>query len=224
MDVHSSRVTSRGTTPSRASAPSSVLMNLSLVRITRRQAARALILCAIVCACPTTAFALDSDTTRVDTARVDAAPIDAAKPFTAWSESVHSLRDSLVTLARAQVGKRYITGGQSPESGFDCSGLVRYVMSALHVDVPRTARQQAKVGLAIHRDTSRLRPGDLLTFSRNKRDVSHVGIYVGDGRFVHASSVAGQVIESNIDRPPAPRLRMWRGARRILAQADSARG
>ena len=181
----------------------------------RRHAGRALSVCAVLFGCAMPAAAQD---------KTERAPIDAAKPFTAWSESVHSMRDSLVALARAQVGARYLTGGQSPEKGFDCSGLVRYVMSALNVYVPRTARQQSTAGLAVARDTSRLRPGDLLTFSRGKRDVSHVGIYVGGGRYVHASSVAGRVIESDIDRAPAPRLRMWRGARRVVAQADSARG
>lgn len=118
------------------------------------------------------------------------------KPFEAYSVSAQTLRDSIVSLARAQIGTRYRTGGESPNKGFDCSGLVQYVMAALNLNVPRTARQQAKTGLAVSRDTSRLLPGDLLTFGKGKKgSISHVGIYVGDGRYVHASSVAGRVIE-----------------------------
>jgi hypothetical protein len=145
------------------------------------------------------------------------APIDAPKPFTAWSNSVHSFRDSLVTMARAQVGTKYVHGGQSPEGGFDCSGLVKYVMAALHVRVPRTAAEQAASGLAVTRDTTRLRPGDLLTFAKGKRGVSHIGIYIGNGRYVHASSVAGRVIESPIERPRSPLIKSWRGVRRVVA-------
>src|SRR3954463_1006831 len=95
-------------------------------------------------------------------------------------------------------------------------------MTALNVKLPRTAKQQAKQGLAITRDTSRLLPGDLLTFGKGKKGtVSHVGIYVGDGRYVHASSVAGKVIESAIDRPFSPLIKVWRGARRVLSLDDS---
>lgn len=149
---------------------------------------------------------------------------DAAKPFEALSASVHSIRDSLVMLARAQVGTRYLTGGQSPERGFDCSGLVRYVMAALEVKLPRTARQQATSGLAVARDPNRLRPGDLLTFGKGKTGVSHIGIYVGNGRYVHASSVAGRVIESEIDRPKSSLIRKWAGVRRLLGdKSDSAK-
>lgn len=148
---------------------------------------------------------------------------DAAKPFAAWSHSVHSLRDSLVSIARAQVGTRYIRGGTTPESGFDCSGLVRYVMSALHVSLPRTAAQQARSGLAVARDTVGLRPGDLLTFGKGRRGVSHIGIYIGGGRYVHASSGAGRVIESTIDRPQSPLIRAWKGVRRVVAGSDSGR-
>ena len=145
------------------------------------------------------------------------------KPFAAYSASAQVLRDSIVAMARAQIGTRYLTGGESPRRGFDCSGLVQYVMSALNLSVPRTARQQAKTGLAIGRDTSQLLPGDLLTFGKGKKGkVSHVGIYVGDGRYVHASSVAGRVIESSIDRPYSPLIKIWRGARRILTLDDSA--
>lgn len=146
----------------------------------------------------------------------------APKPFEAMSNSAESLRDSIVSLARAQIGTRYRLGGGSPEKGFDCSGLVKFVMSALNLDVPRTARQQAKVGLAIKRDTSHLLPGDVLTFGRGKKGaVSHVGIYVGDGRFVQASSAAGRVVEVPLDRPASRLIKVWRGARRILLLDDS---
>ena len=154
------------------------------------------------------------------------APVSAGaqetKPFESFSNSARTLRDSIVQMARAQVGTRYITGGESPDRGFDCSGLVQYVLAGLNLQLPRTARQQASVGLAIKRDTSRLLPGDLLTFAKGKKaKISHIGIYVGDGKYVHASSVAGKVIESSIDRPFSPLIKMWRGARRVLTLDDS---
>ncbi|MEP6618517.1 MAG: C40 family peptidase [bacterium] len=151
---------------------------------------------------------------------------DAVKPFAAFSESVHSMRDSLVALAKAQVGTKYVRGGTTPEHGFDCSGLVRYVMAALKVELPRTAQQQSRSGLAVTRDTTRLRPGDLLTFGRSSRGVSHIGIYVGGGRYIHASSGAGRVIESDIGRTSSSLVRAWRGVRRVVAGigADTASG
>jgi cell wall-associated NlpC family hydrolase len=132
------------------------------------------------------------------------------------SASASSLRDSIVSLARAQIGTRYRHGGASPQRGFDCSGLVQYVMARFAMIVPRTAKQQAAVGVPVDRDTSLLRPGDLLTFASNARaNVSHIGIYIGNGRFVHASSVAGRVIESPLNRAPAPKIKLWRGVARI---------
>lgn len=148
-------------------------------------------------------------------------PVDAARPFAALSASAQTVRDSLVSLARAQVGTKYLSGGQTPERGFDCSGLVRYLMAAIEVRVPRTARQQATSGLAVGRDTTRLRPGDLLTFGKTRRGVSHVGIYVGGGKYVHASSVAGAVIESDIGRPTSQLSRAWQGVRRVIGELDS---
>ncbi len=143
------------------------------------------------------------------------------KPLSAFSISALSLRDSIVALVRAQLGRKYRRGGESPEHGFDCSGLVHYVMAALKIDLPRTAKDQAKVGMRLPRDSTRLLPGDLLTFGFDKKGVSHIGIYVGDGRFVHASSAAGRVIESALDRPIVRRVKPWRGARRVLTDADS---
>lgn len=147
---------------------------------------------------------------------------DARKPFAAFSESMHDVRDSLVVLARAQIGTKYVFGGTSPDGGFDCSGLVKYVLAALSVKLPRTAAQQARVGHEVSRDRDRLRPGDLLTFAtRGRSRISHIGIYVGNGRYVHASSVAGRVIESDLSRTGSPLIKAWRGVRRVVAGADA---
>jgi cell wall-associated NlpC family hydrolase len=128
--------------------------------------------------------------------------------------------DSVVALARAQLGRRYRRGGESPTIGFDCSGLVQYVMHAFDVTLPRTARDQARVGVALPRDTSQLRPGDLLTFGTSKR-ITHIGIYIGNGHFVHASTGAGRVVERPLLRAPAKGIKPWIGVRRLLTDADS---
>jgi cell wall-associated NlpC family hydrolase len=146
---------------------------------------------------------------------------DLPRPFAAFSASARSLRDSLVALARAQIGRRYRLGGASPEHGFDCSGLVRYVMAALHVVLPRTAKDQARSGATVARDTTQLEPGDLLTFGSTRR-ISHIGIYVGDGRFVQASSKAGRVVETPLIRPLVRGVKPWRGVRRVLTAGDSS--
>jgi cell wall-associated NlpC family hydrolase len=145
---------------------------------------------------------------------------DLPQPFADLSASARSLRDSLVAVARAQIGRRYRFGGGSPEHGFDCSGLVRYVMAALHIDLPRTAREQALAGVTVPRDTTQLRPGDLLMFGSPKH-ISHVGIYVGDGRFVQASSKAGRVVETPLIRPMVRGVKVWRAARRVMLADDS---
>lgn len=135
---------------------------------------------------------------------------------TARQLRVDTERDSLVALARAQVGSRYRYGGRGPEQGFDCSGLIQYVMSAFNLRLPRTAALQAVIGQPVAQDTTRLRPGDLLTFGKGER-VTHIGIYVGNGRYVHASSVAGRVIESKLDRPQSHLVRAWYGVRRVIS-------
>ena len=148
-------------------------------------------------------------------------PAKDPRPFAALSKTAMSMRDSVVFLARAQIGTRYRFGGATPKGGFDCSGFVRYVLGALQVALPRTAAQQASVGDNIPKDTTRLRPGDLLTFGRGNR-VTHVGIYVGEGRYVHASPTAGRVIETSLARTTSPLVRIWRGGRRLLADAATA--
>lgn len=140
-----------------------------------------------------------------------------SRPFSAISDATLAARDSLVALARRQVGRRYVLGGTNPGGGFDCSGLVRYVASALRIPLPRTAAEQARAGMKVAPDSGVLRPGDVLTFGRGR--ISHVGIYVGSGRMVHASSRAGRVIETRVD-PRRSQLPL-RGARRVVATAET---
>jgi cell wall-associated NlpC family hydrolase len=133
--------------------------------------------------------------------------------------SIEAQRDSVVSMARQQLGRRYVFGGTSPR-GFDCSGFTQYLMRAFGVETPRTAAQQARAGQEVPRDRSLLRPGDILTFGRGGR-VTHVGVYVGEGRYVHASSGQGRIVESSLDRPQSNLVRAWMGVRRYI-RGDSA--
>lgn len=137
----------------------------------------------------------------------------ARTPLAEFSASAAAMRDSIVTLARAQVGTRYVLGGTTPK-GFDCSGLIRFIMEKLNMELPRTAHQQANQGAEVPRKLDELRPGDLLTFGSRKK-VSHIGIYIGDGKFVHASSVAGRVVERTFD-PNLRGQKPWVGVRRVV--------
>ena len=150
-----------------------------------------------------------------------AEPTHDPRPFAALSNTALSMRDSIVAVARSQIGTRYRFGGTTPTGGFDCSGFVRYVLSALQLVLPRTAAQQATLGATVPKDTTRLRPGDLLTFGRGGR-VTHIGIYVGNGHYVHASPTAGRVIETSLARSESPLVKIWRGGRRLLAEGASA--
>lgn len=94
--------------------------------------------------------------------------------------------------AKNYIGTPYVYGGRSP-SGFDCSGLTSYVYQRHGVKLPRSSTSQAKVGRKIQK--GRLKPGDLVFFAQNGRrgQVNHVGIYIGDGKFIHAPSTGKKV-------------------------------
>ncbi|MCV2354219.1 C40 family peptidase [Paucibacter sp. B2R-40] len=92
------------------------------------------------------------------------------------------------------LGVRYTRGGSSEESGFDCSGFTRHIFeSSVGMILPRRADEQAKMSnlLSVKRDE--LKPGDLVFFNTMKRTFSHVGIYVGEGKFIHSPRVGGAV-------------------------------
>jgi len=86
-----------------------------------------------------------------------------------------------------------VWGGNTPSQGFDCSGFTKYVFAKYGIALPRTSREQARVGRAIPADFRALRPGDLMMFAEPGRAISHVAIYAGDGRIIHASSSVGGV-------------------------------
>jgi cell wall-associated NlpC family hydrolase len=99
--------------------------------------------------------------------------------------------------ALSLTGIKYKYGGNSPESGFDCSGFVRYVFSqAANLTLPPTARAISQIGKTVKRDE--LQPGDLVFFNTLKSAFSHVGIYVGDNKFVHAPRAGGAVRVENM--------------------------
>jgi cell wall-associated NlpC family hydrolase len=97
----------------------------------------------------------------------------------------------VVVHARRQIGIRYRYGGSSPQRGFDCSGLVRYAYRQAGVVMPRTTEAMSEIGFALRK--SELKPGDLVFFDTRHKPFSHVGIYVGGHRFIHAPASGGAV-------------------------------
>jgi len=147
-----------------------------------------------------------------------AAAEDEDAPFVATvaedSAADHSLAKmrELVLNAMAFLGIDYRYGGISPDTGFDCSGLVIYVFrQAAGLILPREARQISHVGEKITREE--LQPGDLVFFNTLRRPFSHVGIYVGGHRFIHAPGRGGQV--EIVDMSGHYWQRRYNGARRI---------
>ncbi len=108
-------------------------------------------------------------------------------------------RERILATAMDLLGTPYRYGGRSPREGFDCSGLVQYTHRQAGIDVPRTARAQYNASKPVSR--RRLQPGDLVFFRIDGRRISHVGIYLGDGRFIHAPSSGRKVTTARLDDP-----------------------
>ena len=124
-----------------------------------------------------------------------------------------SVRSDIVVRALTLIDTPYRHGGSTPASGFDCSGLVRYVYEAVAGRLlPRRSEDMGLLGETITR--SQLEPGDLVFFNTLARAYSHVAIYIGDGRFLHAPARGGRVRIEGLDD------RYWRarfnGARRLI--------
>jgi hypothetical protein len=128
------------------------------------------------------------------------------------------IMQEIILQAMSLIGVRYRWGGNTPETGLDCSGFIRHVFQqSANVVLPRTAYAMSQIGKSIGRDE--LQPGDLVFFNTLRRQFSHVGIYLGDNRFIHAPSTGKTITVTNMNH------RYWtsryNGARRVNQEAFS---
>jgi cell wall-associated NlpC family hydrolase len=107
--------------------------------------------------------------------------------------------EHVAELARTMVGAPYKYGGLNPKTGFDCSGLVYFTHRSVGITLPRTSQAQYRSTRPVQRDD--LVPGDLVFFRIRRSNISHVGIYVGDDRFVHAPSSGKTVRINSLENP-----------------------
>lgn len=103
---------------------------------------------------------------------------------------------AILDTAKKYMGTPYVWGAETPKDGFDCSGFTQYVMQQNDVKLPRTAAEQYATGTPVEK--SQLKAGDLVFFTTYKAGASHVGFYMGDGNFIHASSAAKKVTINNL--------------------------
>lgn len=128
------------------------------------------------------------------------------------------LLGNIVRTALEEMGQPYVWGGTgNGNGGFDCSGLIQFAYSRFHVPIPRTSVGQANAGIAIQPDIEKLLPGDILVFSDRGDTPTHVGLYVGEGKFIH-SAAKGVLLNRLAEDDPDGRwwLKRWIGVRRIV--------
>ncbi len=121
-----------------------------------------------------------------------------------------TLVSKIIQTSKKYIGVRYLWGGTTPK-GFDCSGYVQYVFNAHGIKIPRTSREQYNFGTKVSK--SNLQPGDLVFFNTSGKGVSHVGLYIGDGKFIHSATSHGVIIA---DLFGAYWSNLYLGARRVL--------
>lgn len=135
------------------------------------------------------------------------------------------LEEGVVATARVALGKPYLYGGTGRgTTGFDCSGLIQYAYAQQGITLPRVSTAQALTGQEVAKSLDALARGDILTFASQPggSKVSHVGLYLGEGRFIHSSSSRG-VMESTLsgtDPNGQWWFVRWVGARRVIGQQD----
>ncbi|WP_391208068.1 C40 family peptidase [Psychrobacillus sp. L4] len=132
-------------------------------------------------------------------------------PFAGYTEAASTVNSNeLVATSKNLIGTKYRSGGTTP-AGFDCSGFVNYVFDDLGIDLPRTSAGLHSTGSKVDRDD--LSTGDLVFFNTAGSGVSHVGIYIGDGKFIHSSSSQGVKIDKLSD--PYYWAKHYVGAKRV---------
>ncbi|MBY9082417.1 C40 family peptidase [Paenibacillus sp. HN-1] len=145
--------------------------------------------------------------------KIAAAALGVVMAFTLGTGSAFA-DSKMDTVISKTIGISYKTGGTTT-AGFDCSGYTKYVFTKLGLSLPRTSQAQYNVGSSVSR--SQLRSGDLVFFNTTGRGVSHVGIYVGNGKFANSSSSHGVTISSLSQSYWASR---YVGAKRVMSKND----
>ncbi|MDB5799101.1 MAG: putative lipoprotein precursor [Rhodocyclales bacterium] len=173
----------------------------------------------LVCLCSVSFSAMGADEPSQQTpqpSKLQRYALGAQEVFTATRSGVESLFDKGFSF----LGIRYLHGGDGPnDGGFDCSGLVRKVFGdALGLNLPRTAAEMAKLGNRVNKEE--LKPGDLVFFNTMRRAFSHVGIYLGENRFLHAPSTGGVVRVESMDT--SYWVKRFDGGRRLAPEAQAA--
>lgn len=138
--------------------------------------------------------------------------VSFTEPDPSQAPAAGSIGEQIVAFAEQFLGAPYVWAGSSP-SGFDCSGFVSYVFKNFGYTVNRTAASMYTNGVAV--DKSELQIGDAVFFASSSESIGHVGIYIGDGEFIHSSSGCGYVTISGLDE--SYYSRMYVGARRIAS-------
>jgi cell wall-associated NlpC family hydrolase len=132
--------------------------------------------------------------------------------------TLQGINDSIIATATEAMGRPYTYGGTGEDGeGFDCSGLIQYSYAKHGIELPRRSTDQAREGRKIDRRLKLLSPADILTFSSHGGKVSHVGLYIGDGRFIHSATRGVQVSVLSPDDPYGRWwYKRWVGVRRIV--------
>jgi cell wall-associated NlpC family hydrolase/opacity protein-like surface antigen len=146
-------------------------------------------------------------------------PLTTTLPATPHIEAPSAqLADSIIATATEVMGRPYKYGGTGEDGGgFDCSGLIQYAYARHGITLPRRSADQAREGRAVKKRSETLLPGDLLTFSNRGGPVTHVGLYIGDGRFIHSATRGVQVSTLSPDDPYGRWWYVrWVGVRRIV--------
>ncbi len=132
------------------------------------------------------------------------------------ADGIDLMRSEVVETALAAMGTPYRWGG-TDENGFDCSGLIQYAYGENGVIIPRTSRAQARTGIDVDRDPAMLEAGDILGFALEGSGVSHVGLYVGDGQFIHSATGGVRLSELSTSDPEGRYwLERWSSVSRVL--------
>lgn len=168
---------------------------------------------------PAASVPSDDDDSSVPTLMTAAEVTSSRRGAVITRTDADSLLADVIQIAEGQMGTPYQYGGTGRgDDGFDCSGLIQYAYAQAGIALPRQSRDQARSGTAVPRSEDNLRPGDILTFAQSGRRITHVGLYIGDGRFIHSASKGVQISTLGTSDPNGRWwYQRWIGVRRVVS-------